>query len=541
MDPVTLARWQFGITTVYHFLFVPITIGLVWLVAVMQTKWYRTGDLGWLRLTKFFGKLFLINFTAGVVTGIVQEFQFGMNWSEYSRFVGDIFGAPLALEALIAFFLESTFIGLWIFGWERLPKRIHLATIYLVAVGSSVSAIFILAANSWMQNPIGATYRNGRAELTNFGDLFTNPFFIATLPHTLAAAFITAGGLVCGVAGWWMAKSVKERTETIVTEPQTEQHPGEELANELAANLIGVDVEATANKSARRAFYAPTDDTRDVNDRKTWRAATRLGAWVMVVAAIFVMGSGHYMAQTEARLQPMKLAASEGHFETQTGAPFSIVAIFTADGTELVWSLDVPYVLSILAFNDPHAEVLGIVDLQEIYSTEGFQQYDGSRNDIQEEFAHQLDNVRDNTNFVPNVWVSYYSFRLMMGLGLGAAAIGAFVLFVTRGNRKVQPSKAWTALMISLPLLPLAANSFGWILTEMGRQPWIVNGVLLTQSSVSATVAPWEILTSMILFTLVYGIIAVIVVSLFLKQIQKGLVELAKPTPEDASVVYFAY
>lgn len=540
MDPVTLARWQFGITTVYHFLFVPITIGLVWLVAVMQTKWYRTGDEGWLRLTKFFGKLFLINFAAGVVTGIVQEFQFGMNWSEYSRFVGDIFGAPLALEALIAFFLESTFIGLWIFGWERLPKRIHLATIYLVAIGSSVSAIFILAANSWMQNPIGATYRNGRSELTNFMDLFTNPFFIATLPHTLAASFITAGGLVCGVAGWWTAKAVKERTETIVTEPAIER-PGEELANELAANYIGVDEEAAANKAARRAFYDAGDATQDVNDRKTWRAAARLGAWVMVISAIFVMGSGHYMAQTEAELQPMKLAASEGHFETMEGAPFSVVAIFTADGTELVWSLDVPYLLSILAFNDPNAEVLGIYDLQEIYSTQGFQQFDGSRNDLQDEFAHQLENVRDNTNFVPNVWINYYSFRLMMALGLGAAAIGAYVLFATRGNRVVKPTKTWNALMISLPLLPLAANSFGWILTEMGRQPWIVNGVLLTQSAVSPTVAPWEILTSMILFTLIYGIIAVIVVSLFLKQIQTGLVQMVKPATEDASVVYFAY
>ena len=539
MDPVTLARWQFGITTVYHFLHVPITIGLSWLVVVLQTMWYRTGDIGWFRLTKFFGKLFLINFAAGVVTGIVQEFQFGMNWSEYSRFVGDIFGAPLALEALIAFFLESTFIGLWIFGWERLSKKIHLGMIYLVAIGSSASAIFILAANSWMQNPVGATYRNGRSELTNFMDLFTNPFFIATFPHTIAASFITAGGLMCGVAGWWLARAVREQAALpveLATPPA-----GEELANEIAANYIGQDAEAAANKSARRAFYEPVDPSTDVNDRRTWRLATRLGAWTMIIAALFVVGTGHYQAQVGADLQPMKLAASEGLFETQKGAPFSIVAIFTADGTDVVWSLDVPYVLSILAFNDPNAEVLGIFDLQEIYSTEGFQAADGSRNELQEQFAHQLENVNSHLNFVPNVWVSFYSFRLMMALGLGAAAIGAFVLFKTRGKKVIQPSKAWTALMISLPLLPLAANSFGWILTEMGRQPWVVNGVLLTQTAVSPTVAPGAVLASMIMFTIVYGLIGLIVVVLFLKQIRAGLMQLSKPTPEDASVIYFAY
>ncbi|MCL1842171.1 MAG: cytochrome ubiquinol oxidase subunit I, partial [Propionibacteriaceae bacterium] len=209
MDALDLARWQFGITTVYHFFFVPMTIGLTWLVAVMQTRWNRTGDDKWLKLTKLFGKLFLINFAAGVVTGIVQEFQFGMNWSEYSRFVGDIFGAPLALEALIAFFMESTFVGLWIFGWDRLPKKTHLATIYLTAAGTTISAIFILAANSWMQNPVGAVFENGRAQLNNFLALIGNPFFLTTFPHTVGAAFIIAGGLVTGVSGYWLVKSRK--------------------------------------------------------------------------------------------------------------------------------------------------------------------------------------------------------------------------------------------------------------------------------------------------------------------------------------------
>ena len=203
-----MARWQFGITTVYHYFFVPVTIALSLLVAVMQTKWYTSGEEKFLRLTKFYGKLFLINFAMGVVTGIVQEFQFGMNWSEYSRFVGDIFGAPLALEALLAFFLESTFLGLWIFGWDKLPKKLHLMTIWLASIGTMLSAVFILAANSFMQNPVGATYNpvTDRAEMTDFLALLTNPVFLATFPHTLAAAYMAASGLVLAIAGWHLAK-----------------------------------------------------------------------------------------------------------------------------------------------------------------------------------------------------------------------------------------------------------------------------------------------------------------------------------------------
>src|SRR4051795_11038514 len=198
MDATDLARWQFAITTVYHFLFVPITIGMSLVVAVFHTAWVRTHNPQWLRLAKFWGKLFLINFAMGVVTGIVQEFQFGMNWSDYSRFVGDIFGAPLAIEALVAFFLESTFIGLWIFGWDRLPKRAHLATIWAAAIGTNLSAYFILAANSFMQNPVG--YRinadTGRAELTDFPAVLTNKVALITFPHTLAGSFLVAGSMV---------------------------------------------------------------------------------------------------------------------------------------------------------------------------------------------------------------------------------------------------------------------------------------------------------------------------------------------------------
>jgi len=215
MDAIDLARWQFGITTVYHFLFVPITIGLSALVAGLHTAWYRTGQVKYRRMTQFWGKLFLINFAMGVVTGIVQEFQFGMNWSDYSKFVGDIFGAPLAIEGLLAFFLESTFLGLWIFGWDRLPKKVHLASIWLVAIGTQLSAYFILAANSWMQWPVGYRYdqASGRAELQDFGAVLTNKVALVTFPHTISAAFLTGGAFMLGIALWHLVRRKGEHTE----------------------------------------------------------------------------------------------------------------------------------------------------------------------------------------------------------------------------------------------------------------------------------------------------------------------------------------
>lgn len=212
MDALDLARWQFGITTIYHFLFVPLTIGLSVVVAGLQTAWHRTGKVEYLRATRFFGKLFLINFAMGVVTGIVQEFQFGMNWSRYSTFVGDVFGAPLAMEALLAFFLESTFIGLWIFGWDRLPRRVHLATIWAAAIGSNLSAFFILAANAWMRHPVGFAVdeRTGRAYLTDIGAVLTNPQAISTYLHVVAASFLVAGLFVVAVSAYQLLR----RTET---------------------------------------------------------------------------------------------------------------------------------------------------------------------------------------------------------------------------------------------------------------------------------------------------------------------------------------
>ena len=290
MDPLDIARWQFGITTVYHFLFVPITIGLSFLVAGMQTAWVRTNNEKWLKATKFFGKLFLINFAMGVVTGIVQEFQFGMNWSDYSRFVGDIFGAPLAVEALLTFFLESTFLGLWIFGWDRLPKKVHLATIWLAAVGTAMSAYMILAANSFMQHPVGYVYdaEKNRAQMTSFGEvLFQNTAVIAWV-HTISAAFLTAGAFVAGISLWLLMRG----------------------------------------KAADMA-----------------RSTLKLGAIVSVVAAIALSLSGDQDAKIMVQQQPMKMAAAEALYETATPAPFSVFTIGTLDGSEPIFSLDIPNAL----------------------------------------------------------------------------------------------------------------------------------------------------------------------------------------------------
>ena len=313
MDALTLARWQFGITTVYHFFFVPLTLGLVWVVAGLQTAYYATGDEVWKRLTKFWGKLFLINFAMGVVTGIVQEFQFGMNWSEYSRFVGDVFGAPLAIEALLAFFLESTFLGLWIFGWDKLPKLAHLAAIWLVAIGSNISAYWILVANSFMQQPMGYAIRNGRAEMESFWALISNPHVFVQFPHVITAAMTTGAFFVLGISAWHLARAQDEET------------------------------------------------------REAFRRSFRIGAVYGFVAAIAVSVVGHTQAQYMTRVQPMKMAAAEALWETADPAPMSLFTWGHEPERRDLFALKLPGLLSFLAHNRFAGEVRGIKNLQAEY------------------------------------------------------------------------------------------------------------------------------------------------------------------------------
>ncbi|MGB0102477.1 MAG: cytochrome ubiquinol oxidase subunit I [Nocardioides sp.] len=452
-----IARWQFGITTVYHFLFVPLTIGLTALVATMETLWLRTRNPEWLRLTKFFGKLMLINFAIGVVTGIVQEFQFGMNWSDYSRFVGDVFGAPLAIEALLAFFLESTFLGLWIFGWDKLPRALHAGCMWLVHLGTLASAWFILAANSWMQHPVGYAYnaQTGRAELTDFWAVMLNKVQLATFPHVILSAYMTGAAFLLGVCAWLYVRKTHEA------------------------------------------------------DRTLHRKGIRLGAWVMLVAGLGVAVSGDYQGKIMTDVQPMKMAAAEALYETdESCAPFSVLTIGTLDGSEPVFSVEVPCLLSFLATGHFDGEVQGINNLraqyQETYGDDpGAAYYDPSG------------------QYSPIIPVTYWTFRAMMGFGILAAVFAGLILFLTRRGRA--PTSTWFGRMaIWTPLLMLLGNSAGWIFTEMGRQPWVVFGLMNTANGDSPGVSPTEAWISLISLTLLYGVLAVIEVGLLLRVIQKG-------------------
>lgn len=447
MQALDLARWQFAITTVYHFLFVPITIGMAFLVAGMQTAWFRTNKVKYLRATKFFGKIFLINFAIGVVTGIVQEFQFGMNWSSYSRFVGDVFGAPLAMEGLLAFFLESTFLGLWIFGWDRLPKKLHLASIWLAAIGTLLSAYFILAANSWMQHPVGYTINveKGRAELTDIIEVLTQKLAVATFFHTIPSAIFTGAALIAGISAWLMIKKV--------------------------------DVEM-----AKSTF--------------------KVGAITVMVSFLVIAGTGDYTAKVMTEQQPMKMAAAEALYETKSNAPFSLLTIGTLDGSRPVFQMDIPSVLSFMATGDVNSTVRGINDLQKEYE----QTYGPG-------------------DYTPNIPLAFWSFRLMIGFGALAFLFAGLALWQMRKGG--QPRGKWfLPAMISLPFLPLLANSFGWIFTESGRQPWAVFGLIKTEDGVSVAVSAGAVLFTMIVFTLLYGVLAYIEVGLVLKVVKNG------PAPE---------
>ncbi len=489
MEALELARWQFGITTVYHFILVPLTIGLSLLVAGMQTAWVRTGKDSWLRLTKFFGKLLLINFALGVATGIVQEFQFGMAWSEYSRFVGDIFGAPLAMEALLAFFLESTFLGLWIFGWDRLPKKIHLLTVWCFSVGSMLSAYFIIAANSWMQHPVGAEFNpeTGRAEMTDVFAVLTNNTTLVAFPHVIATAFLVAGTFVCGIAAWWMVKTVRTNGDPVAA--------------------------------------------------STYRTAVRFGAVVMILAGAAVIWTGDLQAKLMFEQQPIKMAAAEGLVETAEGAPFSILAIGDLAGQDpasVEHLIEIPGLLAWMATGDANAEIKGLNELQEIYA----ERYGATLED-----GTQIE-------YRPNLAVTYWSFRLMIGLAVFCAALALAALWLTRKGRTTDKGWFSTLAIVSLPM-PYLAATFGWIFTEMGRQPFVVapnptgsdQVFLMTQFGVSEVVSPGVMLTSLIVFTVVYAVLGVFWFKLIRRYAVEGLPDATAPEVHDDSdkPLSFAY
>ncbi|ACZ89372.1 cytochrome ubiquinol oxidase subunit I [Streptosporangium roseum] len=457
MDALDLARWQFGVTTVYHFLFVPLTIGLGVFVAGLQTAWHRTGKEQYLRLTKFFGKLFLINFAMGVVTGIVQEFQFGMNWSDYSIFVGDVFGAPLALEALLAFFLESTFLGLWIFGWDKLPKRVHLATIWAAVIGSNLSAYFILAANAWMKHPVGYEVVDGKARMTDLWAVLTNSSALAQVPHVVGAAFVVAGGFVLAVCGYHVLR--ERRADPDRTTPMR----------------------------------------RGATDM--WRTPMRAALVMTAIAGVVVAGSGDMSAKLLYEQQPMKLAAAEGLRHDTAGAPFSPVP-----------GVEVPMLLSFLATNDPSAVVHGTEDLQARF---------------EKEFGPG--------DYRPNLPVVFWSFRVMITFGMATVALSVLGLWLTRKRRRDPrpprelPTWLARACVLALPL-PTIAMISGWLLSEIGRQPWTVQGELLTAASVSPGVSLTEVAISLAIFTALYGVLALAEAVLIVRHVKTGP-EPAAPGP----------
>jgi cytochrome bd ubiquinol oxidase subunit I len=484
MDALDVSRWQFGITTVYHFLFVPLTIGLAPIIAAMQTAWVITGDNVWYRLTRFFGKLFLINFALGVATGIVQEFQFGMNWSEYSRFVGDVFGAPLAMEGLVAFFFESTFIGLWIFGWNRLPRLLHLACIWIVAIAVNLSAFFIIAANSFMQHPVGSRYNpeTGRAELTSIVALFTNNTAIAAFLHAVDGSFLTAGAFVAGICGWWMVRSGRGQGGDAAT---------------------------------------------------MYRPATILGSLVALVAAVGLFFTGDTQGKLMFQQQPMKMASAESLCHTATDPDFSVLTVGTHNNCDSVTHvIEVPYVLPFLA----EGKLSGVT-------------LDGVKN------IQQQDQTRFGPgDYRPNLFVTYWAFRIMIGLLLIPVLFALVALWMTRGGRT--PDQRWFSwlALVTIPM-PFLANSAGWVFTEMGRQPWIVapnptgdQMVRLTvQQGVSGHGAGIVVL-SLIAFTLVYAVLAVIWFWLIRRYVIEGPqehdAEPAPPAPPgeaDVAPLSFAY
>ena len=427
MVEVALARWQFAITCTYHFFFVPLTLGLSLLIALMETLYVRTGDETYKRMTKFWGKLFLINFAMGVVTGIVMEFQFGMNWSEYSRFVGDIFGVPLAIEALLAFFLESTFLGIWVFGWERLSKRAHAAAFWLVTIGSYLSALWILIANSFMQQPVGFILREGRAEMTSFLALLTNPHVWFQFPHVLASALATASFFILGISAFHLAR------------------------------------QATPSKIFQRSFR--------------WGAI----AGVISVAAVGLVG--HSQAQHMVRVQPMKMAAAEALWESEDPASLSVFTLGNLSGTEEIFSIRIPRALSLLAYNRLEGEVRGMKELQAEY---------------EQRFGPG--------DYTPPTAVTYWSFRVMVGSGLLMFALAAYGLAAILQGRLRHARLLLRVLPFAIAL-PYLANSSGWLLSEVGRQPWIVFGLQRTHEAISPMVTAGMLAFSLAIFALIYALL----------------------------------
>jgi cytochrome bd-type quinol oxidase subunit 1 len=450
-----LARWQFATTSVYHFLFVPVTIGLAFLVAILETAWYRTDNPEYKRMTRFFGTLLLINVAVGVVSGLVQEFEFGMNWSTYSRFVGGVFGAPLAMEGLAAFFLESTFLGLWLFGWNRLPKRVHLATIWAVSIGTMLSALFILVANSWMQHPVGYKLNKaGQPVLNNVWALFVNPTFVWGFAHVILASLITGCLVMLAVSAWYLRK---------------------------------------------REHVVPFHHTAKV-------------ALIVLIPTIVIQVSvGNQLGVIENHYQPAKIAAAEAQWNSCKPCSFSLFQIGGGAGDKTPTQIiEIPHLLSVLATGTWSGPVTGLNQLQAQY---------------QKRYGPG--------NYVPDVFIQYWSMRIMAYLAtliLLFALWGGWLLY--RG--KLRSSRTFQWLAIWAVITPFLMNTAGWMLTESGRQPWIVQGLQKTVSASSPSVSATDIWISLIALVLVYTVLGATDVVLMLRYSRQGLAQADAEAAEPA-------
>ncbi len=443
MDAVLLSRIQFAMTALFHFIFVPLTLGLVVLVAIMETKYVTSGDEVYLRMTKFFGKLFLINFALGLVTGLTLEFQFGMNWARYSKFVGDIFGPPLAIEATVAFFLESTFLGVWIFGWKKLSKKMHAVSIWLVAFGTNISALWILIANSWMQHPVGYVVKGGKAHFVDFMDAATQPFALLEFTHTITAAYVVGAFFVMGVSAYHLLRN---------------------------------------------------------NEVDLFKKAFKIGAAFSVFATIAVFLTGDLHASEVAKTQPTKLAAMESVWNTQKGAPMYLFIVPNPkEEKNSVEAIGIPKALSILAYHNPNATVKGLKSFPK--------------------------------NDRPPVLITFLSFRTMVGLGTLFVLIAIFAYAYMK--RDALLDKRWfLRMMIYAIPLPYLAIEFGWIVAEVGRQPWIVYGLMKTANATSTAVSVSQIVMSLIGFVALYSMLGIIDIYLLIKYARKGPESAEKITAE---------
>lgn len=505
---VDWSRAQFALTAMYHWLFVPLTLGITWILAIMETIYVKTGDPEWKRLTKFWMKLFGINFAIGVATGIILEFEFGTNWSNYSWFVGDIFGAPLAVEGIMAFFMESTFIAIMFFGWNKVSKKFHLASTWLTAIGANLSALWILVANAWMQSPVGTQFNpdTARNEMTNFFDVLFSPVAVNKFLHTIGSGFVLAAIFIIGISAWFLLKK----------------------------------------RESRLAFRSIT-----------------IAAIFGLLASVHLVLTGDGSAKRVAEVQPMKLAAMEGLYDGKEGAGLVGFGILAAKekreaetGEEFIFKFEMPKVLSWMAYGDANHFVAGVNDFKNgnpergILSIPEKMQRGGIARQALDDYKRakasgdtaKADSLKglfsdpeflennfkyfgygfhDDVNyFIPHVPITFYSFHIMVILGFGFVLYFLiFLFFALRGE--LQKRKFWLRLAPWVIPLPYIASQAGWVVAELGRQPWTIQDLLPTVAAVTR-IDSGSVIVTFILFALTFTVLAIAEVKIMLSAIKTG-------------------